>query len=207
MNHENGLLLVVSGCAGTGKGTVIAALRSRYADLYTYSVSATTRAPRPGEIDHVHYHFLSQDTFEDAIRHSDMLEYTKYCGNYYGTPKSELQKTADGKHLILEIEVEGAGNVKQIYPEAVTVFIAPPDMTTLEARLRGRGTNTEDDIRARMHRARAELARIPDYDYVVVNEDGGAEQAAEQIHAILCSEQLRTNRSHLLIEKLTASNE
>ena len=205
MTSKQGLLLVISGCAGTGKGTVIAALQSAYPDDFAYSVSATTRPPRPGEVDHTHYHFLTREAFEDAILHAQMLEYTEYCGNLYGTPKSELIKTESGRHLILEIEVEGARNIKRLYPDAVSVFIAPPDPLTLEKRLRGRGTNTDEDIRNRMRTARAELASIADYDYVVVNEDDGAEEAAMQIMRILRAEQSRTARCAALIADLTAT--
>jgi guanylate kinase len=158
-----------------------------------------------GETDHVQYHFVTREAFEEAILRAEMLEYTEYCGNYYGTPKSELHKTEDGRHLILEIEVEGARNVKRIYPRAVSVFIAPPSLEILEARLRGRGTNTEEDIRNRMRTAMAELGRIVDYDYVVVNEDGMAEAAAEQIYQILKSEQLRVGRNGKLLARLAPS--
>lgn len=205
MNDRNqkGLLLVISGCAGTGKGTVVTKLRERYPDAFAYSVSATTRAPRPGEEDHVHYHFVAREEFEDLILHAEMLEYTEYCGNYYGTPKSELKKTLSGRNLILEIEVEGAANIKRLYPDAVSVFIAPPDLPTLEARLRGRGTSTEEDIQNRMSTALAELARIPDYDYVVVNENDSSALCAEQIYGILCAEKNRVSRSGALIASLT----
>ncbi len=200
---KKGLLLVISGSAGTGKGTVIAMLRQHMADAFAYSVSATTRAPRPGEEDGVQYHFLTREAFEEALAKGEMLEHTEYCGNYYGTPREELSKLQDGRHLILEIEVEGARNVKRLYPEAVTVFIAPPDLCVLEARLRGRGTNTEEDIGNRMRTARAEMRMIPDYDYVVVNRDGEAGKAAEEICGILLAEQRKTARSKELIAALT----
>ncbi len=199
---EKGLLLVISGCAGTGKGTVISELRRAYPESYDYSISATTRSPRPGEINGEHYYFVSRTSFEDAILRADMLEYTEYCGNYYGTPRSELYKTELGKHLILEIEVEGASNIKRLYPGAVTVFIAPPSLAILENRLRGRGTSSEEDIRNRMRTALAELSRMSDYDYIVVNEDNRAIDAAEIIHAILRSEQHKTARQGHLIADL-----
>ncbi len=201
--NEKGLLLVISGCAGTGKGTVIEQLRKAYPDDFDYSISATTRQPRPGEVNGEHYYFVSRTSFEDAILREDMLEYTEYCGNFYGTPRSELYKTDSGRHLILEIEVEGASNIKRLYPGAVTVFIAPPSLEILEGRLRGRGTNSEEDIRNRMRTAQAELSRITDYDYIVVNEEGAADEAADAIAAILDAEQHKTNRQGHLIAGLT----
>ena len=154
---NKGLLIVVSGPAGSGKGTVNAHLLN--SGEFVYSVSATTRAPRPGEIDGINYHFITKDEFKSRIERGDMLEYTEYCGNFYGTPKKEAEDVlASGKNLILEIEVEGAQNIKKKYPDAVLVLLLPPSYSVQEARLRGRGTETEEKIRLRLERAKEEIA-------------------------------------------------
>ena len=144
--EEKGILLVVSGPAGSGKGTVLKELMAKSGD-FVYSVSATTRAPRPGEVNGVNYHYLTSEDFEERIASGGMLEYTRYCDNYYGTPKKEAEEVLEsGKNLILEIEVEGAENVKRLYPEAVLIMLLPPSFAVQEARLRGRGTETEEVI-------------------------------------------------------------
>ncbi|MCQ2425239.1 MAG: guanylate kinase [Lachnospiraceae bacterium] len=202
---EKGLLIVVSGCSGAGKGTVLAELFAK-ADRLSYSVSATTRLPRPGEIDGVNYHFVTKETFEDMIAKGEILEYTTYAGNYYGTPKSELKKTESGDSLILEIELEGATNVKRMVPDAVTIVIVPPSLEVLENRLRSRGTNTEEDIARRMKQAAVELRHITDYEYIVLNETGHADRAADEILAIIRAEQSKTARNPDLVGSLTVNN-
>ena len=182
-----GLMVVVSGPAGSGKGTVNAHLIKT--GNYVYSVSATTRAPRPGEVDGVNYYFVSREEFRRRIDAGDMLEYTEYCGNYYGTPKKEaLEVLESGKNLILEIEVEGAMNVKREYPEAVLIMLLPPDFSIQEKRLRGRGTETEEKILQRLARTREEVVMLPEYDYIVYNEDGADSEAAHQIMGIVDAE-------------------
>ena len=191
---KQGLMIVISGPAGSGKGTVNAHLLSR--DDFVYSVSATTRAPRPGEVDGVNYRFLSREEFLARIESGDMLEYTEYCGNFYGTPRKEAEAVLEsGKNLILEIEVEGAGNVKAKYPDAVLILLLPPSFAVQEQRLRSRGTETEEKILARLARTREEVALANRYDYVVYNYDGKAEEAAEEILAIVRAERdaLRRN--------------
>lgn len=202
---EKGLLIVVSGCSGAGKGTVLAELFKK-ADRLSYSVSATTRTPRPGEIDGVNYHFVTRETFEDMIAKGEILEYTTYAGNYYGTPKSELKKTENGSSLILEIELEGATNVKRMVPDAVTVVIVPPSLEVLENRLRSRGTNTEEDIARRMKQAAVELRHVPDYEYIVLNETGHADRAADEIRSIIRAELAKTARNPGLVGSLTEKN-
>ena len=192
-------MIVISGPAGSGKGTVNAHLLRT--GEYVYSISATTRAPRPGEADGVNYYFISREEFEKRIAAGDMLEYTEYCGNYYGTPKKEaLDVLESGKNLILEIEVEGAMNVKREYPEAVLIMLLPPSFSTQEHRLRSRGTETEEKIIARLTRTREEVVMLPNYDYVVYNEDNCDKEAAEEIEEIVHSEKRATRRHSDAVE-------
>ena len=190
---EKGLIIVISGPAGSGKGTVNAHLLKT--GDFAYSVSATTRAPRPGEVDGVNYYFVSKDDFENRIADGRMLEYTEYCGNYYGTPKEEALRVIEGgKNLILEIEVEGAMNIKRTYPEAILIMLLPPSFSKQEERLRGRGTETEDVILKRLERTREEVPFVNQYDYVVYNRDGGVEICAEDIRSIVRAEQCSVRR-------------
>lgn len=190
---EKGLMLVVSGPAGSGKGTVNGRLSKM--EGYAFSVSATTRAPRPGEVDGVNYHFISREEFEERIARGDMLEYTSYCGNYYGTPlKEALEVLEQGKNLILEIEVEGAMNVKRLYPEAVLIMLLPPTFAIQEWRLRHRGTETEEVIQRRLARTREEMELLGEYDYVVYNYPDRAEDCVEQIRAIVSAERCSLRR-------------
>ena len=190
---KKGLLVVVSGPAGSGKGTVNGMLLET--KEYVYSVSATTRAPRPGEEDGVNYHFITREEFEERIKEGKMLEYTEYCGNYYGTPLEEaLEVLESGKNLLLEIEVEGALNVKRLYPEAVLIMLLPPSFAIQEERLRRRGTETEEKILARLERTKEELRTLPYYDYVVYNHDGRADDCAAHIRSIVKAEQSAVSR-------------
>lgn len=193
MTDEKGLLVVVSGPAGSGKGTVNQKLLE--AGDFVFSVSATTRAPRPGEADGVNYHYIAREEFEARIARGELLEHTQYCGNYYGTLRSETEAVlASRRNLLLEIEVEGAMNIKRQYQEAVLIMLLPPSYRVLEARLRGRATETEEVICRRMARAREELEFLPRYDYVVYNEENGADRAAEEIRAIVTAEKHATRR-------------
>ena len=201
---SKGLLVVVSGPAGSGKGTVLGELLRDGG--YRFSVSATTRAPRAGEVDGVNYHFLTREEFERRIAAGEMLEYTEYCGNFYGTPKKEAEEVlASGKNLILEIEVEGARNVKARYPDAVLILLLPPSFATQEARLRGRGTETEEKILARLSRTKEELLEAEHYDYVVYNHDGADRAAAEEIRAILTAERASLRRNAGVAERYFAN--
>ena len=191
---SKGLLMVISGPAGSGKGTVGELLLTT--GDFVYSVSATTRAPRPGEIDGVNYHFIDREDFKERISEGDLLEYTEYCGNYYGTLKKEaLAVLESGKNLILEIEVEGAKNVKRMYPDAILIMLLPPSFEIQEQRLRGRGTETEEKILARLEQTKRELEWLDLYDYVVYNYNGGAPVAADDIKAIVRAEKLSRRRS------------
>ena len=190
---SKGLMIVISGPAGSGKGTVNAHLLK--SGEFVYSVSATTRAPRPGEVDGVNYHFISRDEFLSRIATGDMLEYTEYCGNFYGTPKKEAEEVLDsGKNLILEIEVEGAKNIKAKYPDAVLVMLLPPSFKVQEHRLRSRGTETEEKILERLARTKEELKEAHVYDYVVYNYDGADKDAADNIRAIVKAEKCAVSR-------------
>ena len=193
-NNKNGLLIVISGPAGSGKGTVNSLLLKN--DNFVYSVSATTRAPRPGEIDGINYHFVSVGDFKSMIDAGEMLEYTEYCGNYYGTIKSAAEKTlADGKNLILEIEVDGAMQVKKKYPQAVLIMLLPPSFSVQEKRLRERGTETEEKILERLRQTREEISQLKIYDYIVYNRDGKSEDAVSDIMCIVRAEKLLRTRN------------
>ena len=197
---SKGLLLVVSGPAGSGKGTVNAHLLKR--GDYAFSVSATTRAPRPGEVDGVNYHFITKEDFISRIENGAMLEYTEYCGNFYGTPKKEAEEVLEsGKNLILEIEVAGAENVKKKFPDAVLVLLLPPSYSVQEQRLRGRGTETEEKILERLSRAREEILHADSYDYVVYNYDGKDLEAADEINAIVTAEKRSLARNRDVAKK------
>lgn len=190
---KKGLLIVISGPAGSGKGTVNARLLQ--SDEYAFSVSATTRAPRVGEVDGKNYFFISRDEFQRRIADGEMLEYTQYCGNYYGTPLREAQAVLEsGRNLILEIEVEGALNVKKLYPEAVLIMLLPPSFRVQESRLRGRASEEEEKILERLERTREELAVLDHYDYVVYNNDDGIEACADDIRAIVHAEKCAMKR-------------
>ena len=200
MTENKGIMLVVSGPAGSGKGTVNAKLLAR--DDFAFSVSATTRAARPGEVDGVNYHFITRESFLERIDSGDMLEYTEYCGNFYGTPLKEAEEVLrSGKNLILEIEVEGAMNVKRKYPDAVLVLLLPPSYSVQEARLRGRGTETEEKILLRLARAKEEVALADCYDYVVYNYDNRADEAAAHILSIVDAEKCSIKRNDRVADK------
>ena len=189
-NIERGRLVVVSGPSGVGKGTVLKYVLER--DDFVFSVSATTRSPREGEVDGVNYFYITKEKFEKMIASDEFIEYANYNGNYYGTPKFFVEDMlSKGKNVILEIEVQGAMQVKKIVPDAIFVFIAPESRQVLEARLRGRGTETEDVIAGRLAIAEKEIRACLMYDYIAVNRDGGAEKCAEDIVAAVKAEGLK----------------
>ena len=184
---NKGLLFVVSGPSGCGKGTLLAEILKN--DNIFYSVSATTRAPRPGETDGINYHFLTKEKFEELISQNGMLEYAEYCGNYYGTPRKPVEDMlAEGKHVILEIEVQGAMKIMEKCPEAVFVFILPPSLKELCRRLHKRGTETEETIEKRLGEAEGEIKQAYKYDYTLIN--GELSKAVDDMKAIIRAEEL-----------------
>lgn len=189
---KQGLLVIFSGPSGSGKGTVLRSLLSGRSDI-VLSVSATTRQPRPGEQDGLDYFFHTRETFEQLIREDQLLEHAEYSGNYYGTPAPFIQsQRKQGRHVLLEIEVQGALQVMQRCPDAVSIFLAPPSLKVLEERLRGRGTESEKVVCRRMEAARWELTHMDRYQYVVVNRE--VEQAAADVDSILHAETMRFSR-------------
>lgn len=186
MHESLGRVFVVTGPSGVGKGSLIAAVRDRIPELQV-SVSATTRSPREGEVDGVHYHFLDAGTFEEKVRTGSFLEHAEYSGNQYGTLRSEIEEKAGrGVPVILEIEVQGARQIRSAMPEAVQVFIAPPRIETLRERLEGRGTDGPDVIESRMKVAVDELMARPEFEHEVVNDD--FESAIDALEAIIRGE-------------------
>ena len=179
---SKGKLVVISGCSGVGKGTVLGIMMKKRSDL-SFSVSATTRSPRPNEVDGEHYYFITKQRFEEMIEAGEFLEYDAHSANYYGTPRAQAEEKRQRGHVLLDIEPMGAGQVRKADPEAVLIFIMPPSMEELERRLRGRGDTPEDQIQMRMERAHWEMDQRHWYDHVVVNDD--AERCAEEILKII----------------------
>jgi guanylate kinase len=190
---ERGLLIVLSGPSGVGKGTVRKAIFERDDNEFEYSVSMTTRPMRKGEVDGVDYYFRTKEEFEAMIEAGEMLEYAEYVGNYYGTPLTYVNKTLDeGKDVFLEIEVQGAQQVKEKVPDGVFIFLTPPDLAELKARIVGRGTDIPEVIEERMRVARQEIEMMALYDYAVVNDQ--VQNAVDRIKDIIVSEHYRVDR-------------
>ncbi len=190
---ERGLLIVFSGPSGVGKGTVRQEIFSTPDHKFEYSVSMTTRQKRPGEVDGVDYFFRTREEFEELIKNGQMLEYAEYVENYYGTPLTYVNETLDkGIDVFLEIEVQGALQVKKKVPDGVFIFLTPPDLDELKDRLVGRGTDSEEVIRQRIERAKEEIALMREYDYAVVNDE--VPLAAERVKRIIEAEHFRVDR-------------
>ena len=190
---QRGLLIVLSGPSGVGKGTVRKAIFEEEGIDFQYSISATTRPPRVGEVDGEDYFFVSREEFEQKIVNGDMLEYAQYVNNYYGTPKSFIDETlASGRDVFLEIDVQGALQVKSKMPEGIYIFLTPPDLTNLRERLVGRGTDSQEVIEKRVAAARDELKQMINYDYAVENDQ--VIHAVDRIKAIITAERLRVTR-------------
>lgn len=197
---REGLLVVVSGPSGTGKGTLLSNIRQNE-DYIKFSVSATTREPRRGEVDGVNYLFKSHEEFDSMIKNGELVEWVKYCDNYYGTPKKCIEDTImSGFDCLLEIEVEGALNIKNIYPKCVSIFILPPSFEELIRRIEGRGTEKPEVIEKRMEKAIKEMKYVDKYDYVVVNDD--IEEAVNCIKCIIASEKLKFSRNINILESI-----
>lgn len=197
---KKGLLIVISSPSGGGKGTILKELFKRHENL-RMSVSATTRAPRPGEEHGVHYFFISKEEFQKNIDAGAMLEYASYINNFYGTPKAPVEAWLnEGKDVILEIEVQGGRQIKQVAPDCVSLFVLPPSLEVLENRLRGRGTETDEVICKRLSAAREEIRCVKDYDYTVINDT--VEQAVLDIEAIIAAEKLRVSRDETIVERI-----
>lgn len=189
---EQGLLIVLSGPSGVGKGTVCSALRKRELP-FVYSVSVTTRPPREGEVNGVNYFFKTKAEFEQMIRENQLLEWAEYVHHYYGTPRQYVeQQLAQGKDVLLEIEVQGALQVKEKFPEGVFIFLMPPSLKVLEERIVSRGTESREAIQDRLIVAREELEMMKHYDYVVVNDE--VELACDRIEAIILAEHCKKER-------------
>ncbi|GGE65976.1 guanylate kinase [Priestia taiwanensis] len=202
MKREKGLLIVLSGPSGVGKGTVRKALFSQEDIELQYSISMTTRQPREGEVDGVDYFFRSREKFEQLIKENRLLEWAEFVGNYYGTPVDYVRETIEsGKDVLLEIEVQGAMQVKEVFPEGVFIFLVPPSLSELRSRIVGRGTETEDVIHNRMQMAKEEIDLMDAYDYVVENDK--VEFACNRIKAIVQSEHCRRDRVAKLYKSLT----
>lgn len=190
---ERGILIVVSGFSGAGKGTVMKRLMEKY-DNYALSVSATTRNPRPGEKDGREYFFKTTEEFEKMIAKDELIEYARYVNNYYGTPGAYVEEQlSNGKDVILEIEIQGALRVKEKRPDTLLLFITPPTASELEKRLTGRGTETLEVIKERLSRAAEEADGMDEYDYLVVNDD--LEDCVDTVHNIIRAEHRRTHRN------------
>jgi guanylate kinase len=199
---KKGILVIVSGFSGAGKGTVTKALAQRF-DNYALSISATSRAPRNGEVEGRDYFYKTREEFEELIRQNALIEHAQYVGNYYGTPKSYVEEQLQaGKDVILEIEVQGALQVKEQYPEAITIFMTTPTAEILKERLVGRGTETPEKVASRLKRAGEEAELMDRYDYVIVNDD--LEECIAGLHRLIQSQHSRASQNKAFIDAMKA---
>lgn len=197
---ERGILIVVSGFSGSGKGTIMNEIMRKY-DNYALSVSATTRNPRPGETDGKEYFFKTVEEFEKMIAKDELIEYARYVDNYYGTPRAYVEEQLEaGKDVILEIEIQGALKVKENFPQTLLLFVTPPTAGELRERLKGRGTETEDVIDFRMNRAKEEALGMDRYDYLLINDM--VDECVEEMHQIIRGEHRRSYRNMAFIERM-----
>ena len=197
---NKGVLTIISGFSGVGKGTLVKMLLEKY-DNYALSISATTREPRVGEQDGVNYFFITKDEFEKKIDNKELLEYAQYVGNYYGTPRKYVEdKMAVGKDVILEIEIQGALNIKKKFPDTLLVFIVPPTAKDLKKRLIGRGTESAEVIEKRLRRAAEESDGMDSYDYIVVNDD--VDTCVEDLHSLIRSSHFKESANTDLVARM-----
>lgn len=201
--NDRGILIVVSGFSGAGKGTIMKRLLEKYGNDYALSISATTRKPRKGEVHGREYFFRTVDEFEKMIAEDELIEYARYVDNYYGTPRDYVEEQlADGKDVILEIEIQGALKVKEKYPDTLLLFVTPPSAEELKNRLIGRGTETMEVIEHRMKRASEEAEYMDRYDYLIINDI--LEQCVEEMHNIIHAEHRRSYRNPAFIDYMKA---
>ncbi len=197
---QKGILIVVSGFSGAGKGTLMKQLVHTY-DNYALSVSMTTRSPRPGEEEGKEYFFVSREVFEEKIAQDGLVEYASYCENYYGTPREYVEKQLEkGKDVILEIEIQGALKIKKKFPTALLMFVMPPNAAELKRRLEGRGTESQEVIQKRLKRASEEAEGMEAYDYIVINDQ--LEECVEKMHALVQAAHCAPSRNEELIENM-----
>lgn len=195
VNPDTTLLLIISGPSGVGKDSVLRALKERNLSL-RHVVTANTRQPRPDEVEGVDYYFVSKERFEDMIAHDELLEYAEVYEDYKGVPKSEVRKAIDtNKDVIFRLDVQGAEKIKSIYPQAISIFLVPADEDEWFSRLEGRNLEGERDMATRIETVRAELEKIDDFDYVVVNADNKLDEAVDVIEAIIIAEHHKTNKT------------
>ena len=198
---EKGILIVVSGFSGAGKGTIMKELLKKYEETYALSVSATTRTPRPGEQEGREYFFRSVEEFEKMIAKEELIEYAKYVDNYYGTPRTYVEEQLEaGKDVILEIEIQGAMKIREKFPDTLLVFVCPPSMGELKNRLVGRGTETLDVINGRLRRAVEESKGMDKYDYLLINDD--LEECVDTLHETIRCERMRASRNHDFVSRI-----
>ena len=201
MKTNRGILLVLSGFSGSGKGTVVKEVIKKYSDKYALSISATSRQPRPGETDGIEYFFKTREEFEEMIAKDELVEYAQYVENYYGTPKAYVEdQLAAGKDVILEIEIQGALKIKKKFPDTLLLFMTPPSAEELKKRLVGRGTEAMEVIESRLARAVEEAQGIEEYDYLIVNDD--LQECVEQFHNIVSNEHYRVSRKQKFIDDM-----
>lgn len=201
MQTNRGILLVLSGFSGSGKGTVVKEVMKKYSDTYALSISATSRQPRPGERDGIEYFFKTREEFEEMIANDELVEYAQYVSNYYGTPKAYVEEQlAAGKDVILEIEIQGALKIKKKFPDTLLLFMTPPSADELKDRLVGRGTEAMDVVESRLARAVEEAQGIEEYDYLIVNDD--LDECVERFHQIVSNEHYRVSRKQVFIEDM-----
>lgn len=199
MNNK-GLLIVLSGFSGAGKGTVVKRMMELHND-YALSISATTRSPRAGEADGREYFFKSVDEFKKMIENNELIEYAQYVSNYYGTPKAYVEKQLkEGKNVVLEIEIQGALKIKEMFPDAVLLFIIPPTAKELENRLRGRGTEDDATVKARLRRAIEESEGVEEYDYIVINDEVDA--CVARINSIVTAKKCEASNNYQTINNI-----